>query len=207
MRMLRRLIIGLAAGLALAAVAAGAWAAWRPHQYVGLLAEPPKPAADFVLTEPGGQAFALSDLRGQWVLLTFGYTTCPDVCPVTMAFLRQARERLGPAGDDLRVVFVSVDPARDTPEVMGRYVAQFGDRNVGLTGSDEAVAAAAEAYGVKYQIRDIETAVGYLVSHSAYVYVLDPEFRLRLTIPFGARPEEIAADLEALMARYAKEQR
>jgi protein SCO1/2 len=205
--LIRRWVLGVTVGLLLVAAGAVAWQQWRPHPYAGLLAEPPAPAPDFVLTDPTGQAVALSDLRGAWVLLTFGYTTCPDVCPVTMAFLRQARERLGPAGEDMRVVFVSVDPARDTPEVMGRYVAQFGARNVGLTGSAQAVAAAAAAYGVKYEIRDIETAVGYLVSHSAYVYVLDPDFQLRLTIPFGVLPEEIAADLEALMARYAKEQR
>jgi protein SCO1/2 len=172
-----------------------------------LLADPPSAAPDIVLTDEAGQPFALSALRGEWVLLTFGYTTCPDVCPVTMGFLKQARQRLGSEGEAMRVVFVSVDPARDSPDVMARYVAQFGNRNKGLTGSPEAVAAAAAAYGVKYEIRDIETAVGYLVNHSAYVYVLDPDFNLRLTIPFGVQPEEMAADLEVLLARYAKEQR
>jgi protein SCO1/2 len=205
--MLRRLLAGIGVGLALVVLAAGAWALWRPHRFSGMLADPRASAPDFVLTDETGQPFALSALRGQWVLLTFGYTTCPDVCPVTMAFLRQARERLGEDGEATRVVFVSVDPARDTPEVMGRYVAQFGEQNKGLTGSPEAVAAAAAAYGVKYEIRDIETAIGYLVNHSAYVYVLDPDFRLTLTFPFGVRPEEMAADLETLMARYTKEQR
>jgi protein SCO1/2 len=194
-------------GLTIVGLSAGAWALSRPHQYAGLLAEPPAPAADFTLIDQTGQPVALSDLRGEWVLLSFGYTTCPDVCPVTMAFLRQARERLGANGAEMRVVFVSVDPERDTPEVMGRYVAQFGDNLLGLTGPSEAVAEAAAAYGVKYEKRDIETAVGYLVNHSAYVYVLDPDFRLALTIPFGVRPEEMAADLEALLARYVKEHR
>jgi protein SCO1/2 len=205
--MLRRLLLGICLGLALVAAAAGAWALWRPHTYAGLLADPPTPAPDFTLTDQHGQPLALSALRGEWVLLTFGYTTCPDVCPVTMAFLRQARERLGPAGAAMRVVFVSIDPERDMPEVMGRYVAQFGEGLTGLTGSPAEVAVAAAAYGVKYEKRDLETAVGYLMNHSAYVYVLDPQFRLALTLPFGVRPDEIAADLEALLARYAKERR
>jgi protein SCO1/2 len=204
---LRRWIgVGAALGL-LAAAALGAWALWRPHTYTGLLADPPGPAPDFTLLNPAGQPFALSELRSEWVLLTFGYTTCPDVCPVTMAHLRQTRELLGEDGAAWRVVFVSVDPERDTPEVMGDYVSHFGGNNLGLTGTAESVAAAAGAYGVQYEKRDIVTAVGYLVNHSAFTYVIDPDFRLVLTIPFGARPAEMASDLEALMARYAREKR
>jgi protein SCO1/2 len=185
--------------LILAAVAAALLR--RPHQYSALLEDPPRPAPDLALTDQAGQPFALSQLRGRWVLLTFGYTTCPDVCPVTLAQLRRTRELLGGAGAGWRVVFASVDPARDTPEVLASYLPHFGPDLIGLTGSEGEVALAAAAYGVQYEKRDLETAVGYLVNHTAFTYVIDPNFELVLTIPFGARAEEIAADLTALMAR------
>jgi len=190
-----------------ALVLVAAWAAallLRPYQFSGLLEDPPRPAPDLALTDQNGQPFALSALRGQWVLLTFGYTTCPDVCPVTLAHLRQTREMLGDAGPEWRVVFASVDPARDTPEVLAGYLPHFGPDLIGLTGTEAEVATAAAAYGVQYEKRDLETAVGYLVNHSAFTYVIDPNFQLVLTIPFGARSEEMARDLTELMARESR---
>ena len=176
----------------------------RPYRFSALLEDPPRPAPDLALTDQDGQTFALSQLRGQWVLLTFGYTTCPDVCPVTLAHLRQTREMLGDAGAEWRVVFASVDPARDTPAVLAGYLRHFGPDLIGLTGTDAEVAQAAAAYGVLYEKRDLETAVGYLVNHSAFTYVIDPNFQLVLTIPFGARSEEMARDLTELMARESR---
>lgn len=187
--------------LVLAAAAAAVALLRRPYQFSALLEDPPRPAPDLSLTDQSGQPFTLSQLRGQWVLLTFGYTTCPDVCPVTLAHLRQTREMLGDAGQEWRVVFASVDPARDTPAVLAGYLPHFGPDLIGLTGSNSEVANAAAAYGVQYEKRDLETAVGYLVNHTAFTYVIDPNFQLVLTIPFGARAEEIARDLTELMAR------
>ncbi len=203
MRLVRPLLLVSVAALVLVA----AWAAallLRPYQFSGLLEDPPRPAPDLALTDQNGQPFALSALRGQWVLLTFGYTTCPDVCPVTLAHLRQTREMLGDAGPEWRVVFASVDPARDTPEVLAGYLPHFGPDLIGLTGTEAEVATAAAAYGVQYEKRDLETAVGYLVNHSAFTYVIDPNFQLVLTIPFGARSEEMARDLTELMARESR---
>jgi protein SCO1/2 len=192
---------GLMASAIVLAVIAGAlaWVYLRPHAYTGLLQKPPAPAPDFTLVDERGQPFTLSTLRGRWVLLVYGYTTCPDVCPATLAILRQARAELGPDAEQVQVVFVSVDPERDTPEVMGQYVAHFDPTFHGLTGTPEAVAQAAAAYGVIYQRRAAASAVGYLVNHSAYVYVIDPAFRWRLTFPFGARPAEVAEDLRYLI--------
>ena len=195
-----RLWAGLAA-LVFIAAGVAALLLRRPYQFSGLLEDPPRAAPDLTLTDQSGQPFALSQLRGQWVLLTFGYTTCPDVCPVTLAHLRQTRELLGAAGPAWRVVFASVDPARDTPEVLAGYLPHFGPDLVGLTGTEGEVAAAAAAYGVQYEKRDIQTALGYLVNHSAFTYVIDPNFQLVLTIPFGARSDEMARDLTELMAR------
>jgi protein SCO1/2 len=200
-RTLRWLLGGLAAGLAVAAVIGGATLALRPrHQFAGLVKDPPAPAPDFALTDETGAPFRLSDLRGQWVLLAYGYTTCPDVCPVTLSYLSAVKRDLGPAGEQARIVFVSIDPERDTVAVMGEYVNHFGTGIKGLTGTPEQVAAAAAAYGAKYERSAVTSAAGYLMNHSAYVYVIDPEFRWRETWPFGVRPPEMQADLEWLFS-------
>jgi protein SCO1/2 len=109
--------------------------------------------------------------------------------------------------DPVRVVFVSVDPERDTPERVQEYVAHFGQDFIGVSGAPDQVARAARAFGVEYARKDVASAsaLGYLVSHSAYVFVLDPEFRWRLTFPFGVTPDEIAADLSVLMDQRHKE--
>jgi protein SCO1/2 len=203
MRLSRPILLVSVAALVLV-IAGAAALLLRPYQFSGLLEDPPRPAPDLALTDQNSQPFALSQLRGEWVLLTFGYTTCPDVCPVTLAHLRQTREMLGDAGSEWRVVFASVDPARDTPEVLAGYLPHFGPDLIGLTGTEAEVATAAAAYGVQYEKRDLETAVGYLVNHSAFTYVIDPNFQLVLTIPFGARSEEIARDLTELMARESR---
>lgn len=198
-----QLLAGVAAGLALAAVIWAVALAMRPqHRFAGLVQNPPAPAPDFTLIDETGAPFNLSDLRGRWVLLAYGYTTCPDVCPVTLSYLSAVKRDLGAAGEQAQIVFVSIDPERDTPEVMGEYVQHFGSGITGLTGTPEAVAAAAAAYGAKYERSAVTSAVGYLMNHSAYIYVIDPEFEWRLTWPFGVRPPEMQADLEWLFAQH-----
>lgn len=197
---LRRLLAGVAAGLVLAALIWVVTLALRPqHRFAGLVKNPVVPAPGFSLTDETGAAFNLADLRGQWVLLAFGYTTCPDICPVTLSYLSAVKRDLGPAGDQATIVFVSIDPERDTVDVMREYVGHFGPGIKGLTGTPEQIALAAAAYGAKYERSAVTTsAVGYLMNHSAYVYVIDPQFQWRLTWPFGVRPPEMQADLEWL---------
>jgi len=173
----------------------------RAHTFAGVAAIPPSPAADFTLTDESGAAFTLSSLRGQWILLTYGYTSCPDLCPATLANLQQVKAELGPAGDRVRVIFSTVDPDRDTVDVLRTYVHHFGADFKGLTGSTAQVAQAAQAYGVSYQKSPSPGEVGYAVNHSAFVYLLDPQFRLRVTYPFGVASQEITADLQYLMAQ------
>jgi protein SCO1/2 len=190
-------LVGLVV-VALAAAGAG-WVLARRHTFAGVVHQPPVAAADFALTDEAGQLFRLSDLRGQWILLSYGYTSCPDVCPVTLANLRMVKSLLGEAASQVRVVFVSVDPERDTTDVLRRYVAHFGEGVKGLTGSPEAVATAAAAYGVRYEKVESDSALGYLVSHTAYVYLIDPELNQRVTFPFGVPASEMAADLQHLI--------
>jgi len=160
-------------------------------------------AADFTLTDQTGSAFRLSDLKGRWILLAYGYTHCPDVCPMTLSILRDVKKQIGVGADRLGVVFVTVDPERDTADIMGKYVAHFDTTFKGLTGTPAEIAAAAQPYNVKYEKKASTPAVGYVMNHTAYVYLIDPQFRLRVTYPFGVKSEEIARDLQYLMSQPA----
>lgn len=175
----------------------------RPsHTFSGIQPDTLTTTPDFTLTDETGAPFSLSDLRGKWILLAYGYTSCPDICPTTLAQLRDVKTDLGPDADKVRVVFVSVDPERDTPDILQRYLAHFGTDFKGLSGTPEEVAAAAKLYGVRYEKgAEIESAAGYLLSHTAYVYLIDPEFRLRVTFPFGVESEEIVSDITYLMTQ------
>ena len=170
--------------------------------FSGTYLDPPMPARDVVLAGPEGP-MQLSDFAGEFVVLYFGYTSCPDVCPATLATLARAKRLLGEGGDDVRVVFVSVDPERDRPQRAADYAAAFDSSFVGLSGSPEAIADAASAYGVFYEKAGgaDSTAVseaGYLVDHTATVFVLDPQGRARLLWSFGTDAEAMAADLRTL---------
>lgn len=173
----------------------------RGHQFTALVSDPPVDIAGFSLTGSDGATFNLNDLRGNYILVSFGYTHCPDVCPTTLAQLRVAREKLGADASRMKVVFISVDPERDNAEQLRNYAHAFADDFIGVTGKVEEIDQACAEFGAKYKIDKSKgtTAAGYEVSHSAYVYVIDPNFQLRLTIPYGAQAEEIASDLKALM--------
>jgi protein SCO1/2 len=171
-----------------------------PYRYQGSLLDPPVSATDFTLTDQHGQAFRLSDQRGRAVLLFFGYTHCPDVCPVTLSLFKQVRARLGPAAASARFVYITVDPERDTPAAVGAYVSNFDPAIIGLTGSRAQLEPIWQAYGV-YQARvEAGSAAGYLVDHSAYVYAIDPNGDLRLTYAFGSDGEALWQDLSHLLA-------
>lgn len=174
------------------------------HTFSGVVSDPPSVAGDFTLTDQTNQPFALSEFKGQWILMAYGYTHCPDVCPMTLSILRDVKKSIGAAADQLGVVLVTVDPERDTAEIMGKYVAHFDQTFKGLTGSLDAVATAAQLYGVKYEKKASTPAVGYVMNHTAYVYLIDPQFRLRVTFPFGVKAEEITSDLKYLMQAEKK---
>lgn len=152
------------------------------------------------LADHNGRAVTLESFKGKLVVLFFGYTHCPDVCPTTLSDMAEAF-KLMPAGASgkVQVLFVSVDPERDTPEVLKAYVPYFHPSFLGLHGSPEQVAQAAREFRIVYRRHVEPGAGGYLVDHSAGSYVLDGHGRLRLYLPFGHKPQEIADDLLTLL--------
>lgn len=159
--------------------------------------------ADFgkrlALTDHNGRAVTLADFRGKLVVLFFGYTHCPDVCPTTLQDMAQALKRLEPAvAERVQVLFVSVDPERDTPDTLKAYVPYFHPGFLGLYGTPQQVETAAREFKVVYRKHVEPGATGYLVDHSAGSYVIDGAGRLRLYLPFAHPPAEIAHDLATL---------
>jgi protein SCO1/2 len=164
--------------------------------------DPPRPAPELALKTSGDADFRLGRYRGDVVLLSFGYTFCPDVCPTTLVELAQVRARLGAAARRVHVFFITVDPERDTPERLRTYTRAFDPTFVGLTGTAERLAQARRAYGVTAQKRLVPgTSAAYLVDHSAFVYVIDPDGRLRLMFPFGTSIDDMAHDVQLLLRR------
>lgn len=169
-------------------------------EFNGIVMQSPAPMGDFSLTAQGNRQVQLSDFRGQLVLLYFGYTYCPDVCPTTMNTLASALEKLRPGDrDQVQVLMVSVDPKRDTPDALADYLAHFDPTFLGLTGTPEEIAAAAELFGIYYQRGEGTVASGYLIDHTATVAVLDEAGYLRLIFPFETPAKEITSDLRRLI--------
>ena len=157
-------------------------------------------ARDFRLTDHNGQTRALADFRGKLVALFFGYTHCPDVCPTTMADLAAAIKLLGPDGDKIQVLFVTVDPERDTAALMKQYVPAFNPTFLGLRPTTEQLKMLASEYKVVYQKNPSREQGNYLMDHSAGTYVYDTQGRLRLLMPYGTSAPVIASDLKVLLA-------
>ena len=172
----------------------------QPYKFRGALIDPALPAAAIELPVTTGGTFRLSNHAGRIVLIFFGYTSCPDVCPTTLSDLKQVRETLGEDADQVQVVFITVDPERDTLGRMADYLSLFDQGDIGLTGDIEQLEPVWQAYGV-YRAVDTasQTAAGYLVDHSSRVYLIDQQGNLRLTYTFGTPPEDIAADVAYLL--------
>lgn len=173
----------------------------RPQPLHGTELQGSRPAADFTLAGSTGQPVRLSDFRGKVVVLYFGYTFCPDVCPTTLATVARALRLLGPQAADVQVLMVTVDPERDTPERLARYLALFDPSFIGLSGPEEEIAATASAYGIYYEKRPTTSAATYLVDHTATTIVVGRQGSVRLLFPFGATAEDMAADLRILLER------
>jgi protein SCO1 len=157
------------------------------------------PPLDFTLAGGSGAKSTAADLRGKTVLLYFGYTHCPDVCPATLANLARVLKRLGPAAGAVRVLFVSVDPERDSVDLLRRYAQYFGPQFLGLTGTDEQILALTKRYRVAYG-RDKPDAHGdYTVYHSSAVFVFDRAGKARLLVDPSETTQQLAQDLTALM--------
>lgn len=171
----------------------------RSYTFKGSLIDPPLQAEDFTLNDQHGQTFRLSDHRSEVVLIFFGYTHCPDVCPVTLADFRQIKEQLGEKAGRVNFVFVTVDPERDTPDRIAEHLANFDPAFTGLTGEPEELQAVWDAYGVYAEKAQAGSASGYLVDHTARVYVVDVNGNLRLTYAFGTENQAMAQDVVHLL--------
>jgi protein SCO1/2 len=156
-------------------------------------------ARDFQLTDHDGRPRTLKDFRGKAVVVFFGYTHCPDVCPTTLSEIAEAKRLLGPDGAKVQGVFITVDPQRDTPEMLKAYMANFGPDFVALRGTQEQLAAVAKEYKIYYKKVDGKTPDSYTMDHSAGSYVYDPQGRVRLYTRYGTGPEALASDLKLLL--------
>jgi protein SCO1/2 len=186
-------------------LAAGAPAQPAPAGNAGLRSgafDPPREAPDFTLPAASGAEFRLSRYLGKVIVLTFGYTSCPDVCPTVLAELAQVRERLGGAAKRVQVVYVSVDPERDNPARLLGFTEQFDKTFLGLTGPTDQLAPVWKAYGVSVVRRELPGSKPptYLIHHSASVFLIDAAGRLRVMAPFGTPSDDVLHDIRLLLA-------
>lgn len=185
--------------LVVAGIGVGVAAGWlRPaYTYHGSVLESPLPAADFTLTDQYQQPFHLRGQSGKVVLLYFGYTACVDACPAALARLQRVRAALGPQAAETQVVFVTVDPERDTAEVLRDYVANFDPTFLGLTGTWSETLTVFQSYGI-YQAK-VGDGAHYLVDHTDRVFVIDRKSNLRLIFSSDASAADMAQDIQHLL--------
>lgn len=185
------LLIGLAAILILSQ-------ALRPHSFSGSLIQSPQPAYDFTLTSADGPV-SLSSLNGKVVLIFFGYTHCPDVCPTTLQEMSAVLDLMGNQADRVLPVFVSVDPGRDSPERLKAYLNNLDGRILGITGEQAVIDQIVTKYGVFYQKRTISESGDYLIDHTATSFLVDPQGFLRVVYPYATPAKGIAEDIRYIL--------
>lgn len=156
---------------------------------------------DFKLTDHTGQVRTLADFRGKIVAIFFGYTHCPDVCPTTLSDFAMAIRELGAEGQNVQVLFVTVDPERDSAELLAKYVPSFNPTFLGMYTDPVSLAELARDFKVVYQKNSVKGPTEYLIDHSAGTYVFDSQGKLRLHIAYGTGPAAIAQDLRVLLAQ------
>lgn len=157
------------------------------------------PDLRFDLATEGNPHFTAKDLRGKAVLVYFGYTHCPDVCPMTMARLSGVVRTLGPLADDARILFISVDPKRDTPKLVSTYAHAFSPQAIGVTGTPGQIEHLAKIYRVAYQAQKPDAEGNYVVLHSKAVFLFDQQGRARFLISDTDPPKAIVHDLRQLI--------
>lgn len=172
-------------------------AASEPGLIAGVF-DPPRAAPELDLEGSHGKPLRLDDYRGKVVILGFGFTSCTDVCPVTLAVLAMARKQLGALAEQVQVVYVTVDPQRDSAETMRSYLAGFDPSFVGGTGSEAALALVRKEYGIMAN-RKAATGAGYSYAHSSYTFLIDRQGLLRALMPYGHTPDDFAHDARVLL--------
>jgi protein SCO1/2 len=174
------------------------------YEFKGAVLEPPTPVPDFELRSTTGDPFHLSQVKGDIALIYFGYTYCPDVCPLTLAYLKQALADLE-GRERVHVIFISVDPERDTPEVLRRYLNAFDPSFIGLTDDFARVEQVMKPYGAMAKREEVpDSTAGYLMAHTARLFLVGPDQTLRLTYPHGFQPADLRSDLTYLLKNTPK---
>ena len=192
-RLLNRALVMLLPLLCLTALASAA----DDASLIAGVFSPPRAAPDFSLRGSDGNELKLSHYLAKVVILEFGFTSCPDVCPTTLAALARARKQLGPEGNDVQIVYITVDPERDDAERLRKYLAAFDPTFIGGTGTAEQLAAVRREYGIAATRTNSGTS--YAFSHSSYTYLIDREGNLRALMPYGHTPDDYVHDVEILL--------
>lgn len=197
----KTLLVGVSALLLIGVVALGVFLFAPPVTLRGTAyTEPYPPAPEIELTRDNGSSFRLSEMRGNILLLFFGYTSCPDVCPTTMAELKTALDEIGEENaKNVRVIFVTVDPERDTRQRVQEYVNHFNEDFIGLSGTEAELARVWSDYGVFREIVGGTSAAGYLVTHTARVTLIDKDGNLRVSYGFETPVEDVVHDLKLFL--------
>jgi protein SCO1/2 len=205
--------LGRAISVLAVAAAAGAWfgmdyfapSVVRHSQSAqleaGTLLPTPKPLRPFTLTGQDGKPFTLDNLRGHWTFLAIGYTSCPDICPTTLATFRAVSQQIAPKGGEppVQFLFVSVDPGRDAPERLNQYVHYFDPAFLGVTGSDKELHELTAELGLSYlRVEEKGSALAYLMDHSAAIVLIDPAARFTAIFSRPHDPKAMAADFAAI---------
>jgi protein SCO1 len=198
-RISRRTFGGLAIGLAIGLTIIGMEGCTDKPSFRNTDITRAEFAREFSLTDHNGQARTLADFKGKAVVVFFGFTQCPDVCPTTLAEMTEAVKQLGADGNKLQVLFITIDPERDTPELLKKYVPAFHPSFLGLTGNAEAIAKVAKEFKVFYQKSPGKTPGSYTMDHTANSYVFDPQGRVRLVVKHGLGAEPLVQDLKQLL--------
>lgn len=162
--------------------------------------DPPRMAPDFTVRGSDGKELKLSQYRGKLVLLEFGYTSCVDVCPVSLGMLAEARRQMGAQANQLQVIYVTVDPERDTPERMRNYLRAFDPTFIGATGTPQQMARVRQDYGITATKKMIDgSKTDYTIGHSSYLYFVDRKGSLRALLPFGRTAADVVHDATLLL--------
>lgn len=156
-------------------------------------------ARDFSLPDHAGQLRKLKDFQGRAVAVFFGFTQCPDVCPTTLTEMTRVKQLLGNDGDRLQVILITVDPQRDTPQVLEAYMRNFDPQHLALVPSEQQLAEVTKEFKIYFKKVEGKTPTGYSMDHSAGIYIFDPRGRARLYARYGLKPEELASDVRTLL--------
>jgi protein SCO1/2 len=186
----------LAAGLFALLMVASAGAASPAVLKAGVF-DPPRQAPDFSLVSSTGHGLKISQYRGKVVLLAFGFTSCTEVCPTTLNTFAVARRKLQSAAADVQVVYITVDPQRDAPARLAKYLGSFDPTFVGGTGTEDQLAAVRKNYGISAEKKTIGN--DYTYAHSSFTYLIDRTGRIRALMPYGHSPDDYANDLTILL--------